>query len=78
MAPSRERGTVVSWKHEKGHGRIRSDEGDVLWAHFSYLEMSGFRALCPGQRVEFTRVYGPGPGVQRIQARDLVVVDSEP
>jgi hypothetical protein len=35
---SRERGTVLSWKDAKGHGRIKSDAGDVLWAHFAFID----------------------------------------
>jgi len=43
----------------KGHGRIKSDAGDVLFVHFSQIRAEGFRQLESGQRVEFTRVPQP-------------------
>jgi len=44
----RERGTVISWNNAEGYGRIQSDAGDVLWSHFSFINMDGFKALGPG------------------------------
>ena len=43
----------------KGHGRIKSDSGDVLFVHFSQIRAEGFRQLEAGQRVEFTRIPQP-------------------
>jgi cold shock CspA family protein len=77
MSSSRERGTVLSWKDAKGHGRIKSDAGDVLWAHFAFIDQEeGFRKLSPGQRVEFTRVESPGAGIQRWQAWNVQILKS--
>jgi cold shock protein len=48
------RGRVKFFRADKGWGGIESGEtpGDV-WVHFSAIEMTGFRALTPGQEVEF-------------------------
>lgn len=51
------RGTVKFFKGEKGWGAISSPDlpgGADAWVHFSAIEMTGFRALEPGDRVEFT------------------------
>jgi len=70
----RERGTVLSWNDAEGHGRITSDAGDVLWAHFSFIrEAQGFRTLVLGQRVEFSRQDAPGPPDERPYACDIVL-----
>jgi cold shock CspA family protein len=73
---NRERGTVRSWNHTEGTGRIQSDAGDTLWAHFSFiLQQAGYRGLTAGQRVEFTRFVAPaGPLTERLQAHDVVSV----
>ena len=68
----RERGTVRSWNNAEGHGRIQADAGDVLWCHFSFLNMDGFKTLSVGQRVEFTRMTEvPAPLAERPQAWDV-------
>jgi cold shock protein len=46
-------GTVRWFKDDRGYGRITADAGDVLWFHFSAIEMDGYRALEAGQRVSF-------------------------
>ena len=45
--------TVRWWKEDKGYGRITADDGEVLFVHFSAVEMDGFCALEGGQRVSF-------------------------
>jgi cold shock protein len=47
-------GTVTRWRDEKGHGVIASAATAPwdIWCHFSALEMPGFKALTPGERVE--------------------------
>jgi CspA family cold shock protein len=50
------RGRVKFWKADKGWGAISSDElppGRDAWAHFSAVEMPGYRSLEQGQLVEF-------------------------
>lgn len=46
-------GTVRWYKEEKGYGRITADDGEVLFVHFSGIEMDGYRSLAEGQRVSF-------------------------
>jgi CspA family cold shock protein len=49
----RRTGTVRWFKDDKGYGRITADDGEVLWFHFSSIEMDGYRALEKGQHVSF-------------------------
>jgi CspA family cold shock protein len=45
-------GTVKFWKAEKGWGAIVLDDVDFdVWGHFSAIDMPGYRAVEPGQRV---------------------------
>lgn len=46
-------GTVRWFDEEKGYGRITSDDGEVLFVHFSGIDADGYRSLTAGQRVEF-------------------------
>ncbi|AKU19032.1 cold-shock protein [Luteipulveratus mongoliensis] len=50
-------GTVKFWKADKGWGAISPadlPEGQDAFAHFSSVEMDGFRSLEEGVSVEFT------------------------
>lgn len=51
---------VVKWFNDvKGFGFITPDEGgEELFAHFSAIEMKGFKSLKEGQRVTFEVVEG--------------------
>ena len=49
----RRTGTVRWFKDEKGYGRITTDDGEVLFVHFSGVVGEGFRSLEQGQRVSF-------------------------
>ena len=46
---------VVKWFNaEKGYGFITEDgDGRDVFVHFSAIEMTGYRSLAEGQRVEF-------------------------
>ena len=46
-------GTVRWLKEENGYGRITADDGEVLFVHFSSIEIQGYRSLDPGERVTF-------------------------
>ena len=46
-------GTVRWFEPEKGYGRITADDGEVLFVHFSAIEVDGYRALAADQRVQF-------------------------
>ena len=53
-------GEVKWFNDEKGFGFITSEEvGKDLFVHHSEIAMEGFRALTPGQKVEFTVEEGP-------------------
>jgi CspA family cold shock protein len=53
-------GTVKWFNDAKGFGFIAPDEGDVdVFAHFSAVQMDGFRTLREGGRVSFDIVQGP-------------------
>ena len=51
---------VVKWFNDvKGFGFITPDEGgEELFAHFSAIEMKGFKSLKEGQKVTFEVVEG--------------------
>lgn len=63
-------GTVKWFNASKGYGFISpSSGGDDLFAHFSVIEMDGFKNLKEGQQVEFEIQAGPkGPQAARIRA----------
>ena len=52
---------VVKWFNDsKGFGFITPDDGGVdLFAHFSAIQMNGFKSLREGQRVAFEVTQGP-------------------
>ncbi len=52
---------IVKWFNDaKGFGFITPDEGgEDLFAHFSAIEMDGFKTLKEGQKVSFEVVTGP-------------------
>ena len=66
---------VVKWFNDvKGFGFITPDEGgEELFAHFSAIEMKGFKSLKEGQRVTFEVVEGP-KGKQATHDRVLLRV----
>ena len=52
---------IVKWFNDaKGFGFITPDEGgEDLFAHFSAIEIEGFKTLKAGQKVTFEVVTGP-------------------
>lgn len=46
-------GTVKWFNAEKGYGFIATDGGPDVFVHYSAIDMSGFRTLDEGDRVEF-------------------------
>ncbi len=63
-------GTVKWFNASKGYGFITpTDGGDDVFAHFSAIEMDGYKSLKEGQQVEFEVQEGPkGPQASRIRA----------
>ena len=53
-------GTVKWFNDAKGFGFIQPEQGgDDVFAHFSAIQMDGFRTLRQGARVDFEVVQGP-------------------
>lgn len=46
-------GTIKWFNSKKGFGFIERDEGDDVFVHYSSIQMSGFKTLSEGEKVEF-------------------------
>ena len=54
------KGTVKWFNNAKGYGFILPESGDGdLFAHYSSIQMEGYRTLKAGQEVEFDILEGP-------------------
>ena len=64
------KGTVKWFNDAKGFGFITPDDGGKdLFAHHTEIQMSGFKSLKEGQKVEFEPTQGPkGPAAGKIRA----------
>ena len=51
-------GTVKWFNAKKGYGFISDENGDDIFVHFSALNMSGFKVLEDGDKVEFEVIEG--------------------
>ncbi len=63
-------GTVKWFNASKGYGFIiPNDGGSEVFAHFSAIQMEGYKSLKQGQQVEYEVQEGPkGPQASKIQA----------
>lgn len=53
-------GTVKWFNNAKGYGFIRPDDGgEDVFAHYSTIDMDGYRSLKAGQEVKFELHEGP-------------------
>lgn len=53
-------GTVKWFNNAKGFGFILSETGnDDIFAHYSAIDMDGYKSLKAGQRVEYDTIEGP-------------------
>lgn len=73
-------GTVKWFNDAKGFGFIEPDQGGGdVFAHFSAIQMDGFRTLKQGSKVSYDLVAGPkGMLAQNIQQVDGAIVDATP
>ena len=72
-------GTVKWFNDAKGFGFIEPDEGgEDVFAHFSAIQMDGFRTLKEGGKVSFEVVQGPkGQLAQNIAALNRAPATSQ-
>tara|TARA_B100000686_G_scaffold57111_1_gene61327 strand:+ start:18641 stop:18844 length:204 start_codon:yes stop_codon:yes gene_type:complete len=63
-------GTVKWFNDAKGFGFVTPDDGgEDLFAHFSAINMSGFKTLTEGQKISFDVIQGEkGKQASNIQA----------
>ncbi len=63
-------GTVKWFSNVKGYGFVNTDdnEGEDIFAHFSAIEMEGYKKLTSGQKIEFDINEGP-KGLQALNIR---------
>lgn len=61
-------GTVKWFNPEKGFGFITAEDGKDVFAHFSQINIDGFKTLEEGQKVTFTVTEGQkGPQAENIE-----------
>lgn len=54
------KGTVKWFSNAKGYGFIAPEEGgDDIFAHFSAIDMDGYKSLRQGQKVQYEVSQGP-------------------
>jgi CspA family cold shock protein len=61
---------VVKWFNaEKGYGFISQEGGPDVFVHFSAIQMTGYKSLEEGQRVDFDVTQGQkGPQAANVRA----------
>jgi CspA family cold shock protein len=71
-------GTVKWFSNSKGYGFITPEKGgDDVFAHFSVIEMDGYKTLKQGQEVVFELKEGPkGPQAASIHAAETTQTET--
>ena len=70
-------GTVKWFNNAKVYGFIRPDDGgDDIFAHYSTIEMDGYKSLKAGQEVTFDTCEGP-KGLHAQEINSVVKTDLE-
>jgi CspA family cold shock protein len=65
------KGTVKWFNASKGYGFITPEDGtEDVFAHFSAIQMEGYKSLNEGQKVEFETTKGP-KGLQAASIRGV-------
>ena len=60
-------GTVKWFNSEKGFGFITTEEGQDVFAHYSQINVEGFKSIDEGQKVTFDVTEGSkGPQAENI------------
>ena len=60
-------GTVKWFNSEKGYGFITGEDGKDVFAHFSQINVDGYKTLEEGQKVSYDVVQGQkGPQAENI------------
>ena len=73
-------GTVKWFNNAKGYGFISPDEGGSdVFAHFTAIDMEGYKTLKQGQKVVFDLINGPrGLQATKIKAEAATQLSAEP
>ncbi len=61
-------GTVKWFNSEKGYGFITGEDGKDVFAHFSQINVDGYKTLEEGQKVSYDVVQGQKGLKQKISA----------
>ena len=75
------KGEVIWFNVKRGYGFIRDEyHSDDVFVHYSKIEapLGEFRALEPGDLVEYKRFVVDRDERQKVQARDVVVTGQNP
>lgn len=64
-------GTVKWFNPAKGYGFIGREDGEDVFVHFSAIDMTGYKQLKEGQKVEFSIETGS----KGLQAAEVIPVE---
>ena len=72
-------GTVKWFSNVKGYGFVNTDEDEELdiFAHFSAIEMDGYKKLTSGQKIEFDIDELPNMSIEKQQTYQIKIIDKD-